>query len=497
MARKNSTSSSDNTSPQDPKPFAFIPTAGMAKAAETARARAEEETRKRAEEEARKKAEAEARKKAVADQKATDVVVGLISAIGMVNYSDECLELITKAKKAYLKLSTSQKNLVSNTEVLIAAEKKYAEIETAVELAKEEEARRKAAEEAKRKTEEAARKKAEEEARKKAETDQKAAVSVIQKINAIGLIQYGKFSKIQIARSSYNALNKEQKKLVNNLDILVTAEKQYNELQLAEEEAQRKKAEEVARRATEEEKARRRREDEARKRAEEEAARKEAEVRKKAAEVARKKAEKEAREKAEQEVRDKEIEAILLAYCKKKGSLLTDNSRDHAEYDMPRNRYDEIYEYVLRKNKEQRNFCISLNGYDYFFYAASNNKSYGISAWRKINTDGLWDINEKKNQIGRINKIFAIGLVVIWSIFLLVNAIYTWVVNSWLSCIIWAIITFAVFFGILSLVMKADEEHPIEVNSLEAGALAHLVWRICWVLGLSVISEIIMIVIFA
>ena len=457
MARKNSTSSRDNTSPQDPKPFAFIPTAGMAKAAETARARAEEETRKRAEEEARKKAEAEARKKAVADQKAADVVVGLISAIGMVNYSDECLELITKAKKAYLKLSTSQKNLVSNTEVLIAAEKKYAEIETAVELAKEEEARRKAAEEAKRKAEEAARKKAEEEARKKAETDQKAADSVIQKINAIGLIQYGKFSKIQIARSSYNALNKEQKKLVNNLDILVIAEKQYNELQLAEEEAARKRAEEVA----------------------------------------RKKAEEEARKKAEQEVRDKEIEAILLAYCKKKGSLLTDNSRDHAEYDMPRNRYDEIYEYVLRKNKEQRNFCISLNGYDYFFYAASNNKSYGISAWRKINTDGLWDLNEKKNKIGRINKIFTIGLVVIWSIFLLVNAIYTWVVNSWLSCIIWAVITFAVFFGILSLVMKADEEHPIKVDSLDAGALAHLVWRICWVLGLSIICEIIMMVIFA
>lgn len=493
MARKNSTSSSDNTSPQDPKPFAFIPTAGMAKAAETARARAEEETRKRAEEVARKKAEEEARKKAVADQKAADVVVGLISAIGMVNYSDECLELITKAKKAYLKLSTSQKNLVSNTEVLIAAEKKYAEIETAVELAKEEEARRKAAEEAKRKAEEAARKKAEEEARKKAETDQKVADSVIQKINAIGLIQYGKFSKIQIARSSYNALNKEQKKLVNNLDILVTAEKQYNELQLAEEEAARKKAEEVARKATEEERARRKREEEARR----VSAEKEAEARKRAEEVARKKAEEEARKKAEQEVRDKEIEAILLAYCKKKGSSLTDYSRDHVEYDMPRKRYDEIYEYVLRKNKEQRNFSISLNGYDYFFYAASNNKSYGISAWRKINTDGLWDINEKKNQIGRINKIFAIGLVVIWSIFLLVNAIYTWVVNSWLSCIIWAIITFAVFFGILSLVMKTDEEHPIEVNSLDAGAHAHIVWRICWVLGLSVISEIIMIVIFA
>jgi len=50
--------------------------------------------------------------------------------------------------------------------------------------------------------------------------------------------------------------------------------------------------------------------------------------------------------------------------------------------------------------------------------------------------------------------------------------------------------------GILSLVDKAEDEHPINLDSPDAGSIAHLVWRICWTLGLSIICEIIMIVIF-
>ena len=191
-------------------------------------------------------------------------------------------------------------------------------------------------------------------------------------------------------------------------------------------------------------------------------------------------------EKAQQDAHDKEIEAILWAFCKKKGSSLANTSRDHAEYDMPRNRYDEIYEYVLRKNKQQRNFSISVDGYDYFFYAAPNNKSFGISAWRKINDDGLWDLNEKKNKIDHIDKVFKIGFVILWAFFLIINAIYTWVANSWLSCIIWVIITIAVFFGIMSLIQNDDEPKSI----------ARLAGKICVALGLSIICEIIMMVLF-
>ena len=98
--------------------------------------------------------------------------------------------------------------------------------------------------------------------------------------------------------------------------------------------------------------------------------------------------------------------------------------------------------------------------------------------------------------IGRIDKIFRIGCAVLWFFFLIVNAIYTWAANSWFSCIIWVIITIAVFFGIMALMQKIDEGHPVDTKSPDAGSFAHLAWRICWVLGLSIICEIIMMVIF-
>lgn len=142
-------------------------------------------------------------------------------------------------------------------------------------------------------------------------------------------------------------------------------------------------------------------------------------------------------------------------------------------------------------------FSISLDGYDYFFYTSKNKTSSGITVYRKINEDGLWNLNEKKNKINGIRKIFAIGLIVLWAIFLIINATYTWIEEDWLSSMIWMAITFAVFGGLLWLVATVEDEHPIKIDSLDAGAIAHLVWRICWVLGLSVISEIIMIMVFA
>ena len=187
------------------------------------------------------------------------------------------------------------------------------------------------------------------------------------------------------------------------------------------------------------------------------------------------------------EEKSKEIESILLKYCQKKGSSLTEYYREHAEYDMPRNRYDEIYDYVLNKNKQlgAYKYCLPLGDYDYYFIA-TDNKSFGISVCRKINEDGLWNQHEKKTKIGHIDKIFNMGFVILWAFFLIVNAIYTWVANSWFSCIIWVIITIAVFLGIMSLMQNDDKPKSI----------AQLAGKICVVLGLSVICEIIMMVIF-
>lgn len=461
MAKKQSNTSENSAAEQGAKPGIFIPipTAEITNAAETARIRAEkeaEEARIRAEkeaEEARKKAEKEAKEKA--DKKAADAVVALISAIGVVEYTDAFLERINAAKQAYAKLTADQKKLVENADVITTSKKEYDKLKIAAEKAAEE-----------------ARKKAEKEAKDKA--DKKAADVVVALIRAIGVVEYTDacLEKINAAKQAYSKLTADQKKFVKNADVLTASEDKYKDFQKAEDTA-RQKAAKAARKKAEEE------------------------VKRKAIEAARKKAEEEARKKAEQEAHDKEIESILLAYCKKKGSSLTNSysSLDHVEYDMPRNRYDDIYEYVMRKNKEQRNsYILSLDGYDYFFSAANN--SYGISVWRKINTDGLWDLNEKKKQIDRTSKIFTIGLVVLWAFFLIVNAIYTWVANSWFSCIIWVIITVVVFYCLMVLVFKASEEFPIETESPNAGSIAHLVWRIIWVLGLSIICEIIMMVIF-
>lgn len=449
MAKKQSNISENSAPSQSAKPGMFIPipTAEITNAAETARIRAEREAKEKA------------------DKKAADAVVALIRAIGVVEYTDACLKKINAAKQAYAKLTADQKKLVENADVITTSEKEYDKLKNAA-----------------KKAEEAARKKAEKETKQKA--DKKAADAVVALIRAIGVVEYTDacLEKINAAKQAYTKLTADQKKLVENADVLTASEDKYNDFQKAEETA-RKKAAEAARKKAEKEA------EAARKKAEEE-------VKRKAIEAARKKAEEETRKKAEQEAHDKEIESILLAYCKKKGSSLTSSSRDHAEYDMPRNRYDDIYEYVMRKNKEQRNFYIlSLDGYDYFFSAGNNN--YGISVWRKINTDGLWDLNEKKKQIDRTSKIFTIGLVVLWAFFLIVNAIYTWVANSWFSCVIWVIITVVVFYCLMVLVDKASEEFPIETESPNAGSIAHLVWRIIWVLGLSIICEIIMMVIFA
>lgn len=192
MATKKTTESGKNTAPQSQKPFAFIPTAGMAKAAEAARIRAEEETRRKAEEEeARKKAEAEARKKAEADKKSANAVIKNIDAIGLVQYGK--FSKIQIARSSYNALNKEQKKLVDNIDVLIAAEKTYKEFE---------------------------------EAQKKAEDQQKADL-VIAQIAAIGVVEYldACYKKINAARWAYAQLSASQKDLVENIEVLTSAGK--------------------------------------------------------------------------------------------------------------------------------------------------------------------------------------------------------------------------------------------------------------------------------
>lgn len=386
MVKKQSNTSENSAASQSAKPGMFIPipTAEITNAAETARIRAEkeaEEARIRAEKEAeaaRKKAEKEAKKKA--DKEAADAVVALIRAIGVVEYTDACLEKINAAKQAYAKLTADQKKLVESADVITTSEKEYDKL-------------KKAAEEARKKAE-AARKKAEREAkevRKKAEYDAKKA----------------KHEEVSVKLKEYC--------LENDRSISTTwGTFRISNIKPADlwEFLQSKKD-------------------------------------------------------GQFKILTKEIE-----YTVKANALdVVDIKKHHFNISSKETKSTSSTETLPQKVKRA----------DYDTYRALLN-------------DGK---QPKTGIIGRIDKIFRIGFVVLWAFFLIVNAIYTWVANSWLSCIIWVIITFAVFFGIMSLMQKIDEEHPIETKSPDAGTIAHLAWRICWVLGLSIICEIIMMVIFA
>lgn len=385
MAKKQSNTSENSAAEQGAKPGMFIPipTAEITNAAETARIRAEkeaEEARIRAEKEveaARKKAEKEAKKKA--DKEAADAVVALIRAIGVVEYTDACLEKINAAKQAYAKLTAAQKKLVENADVITTSEKEYDKL-------------KKAAAEARKKAE-AARKKAEREAkevRKKAEYDAKKA----------------KHEEISVKLKEYC--------VENDRSISTTwGTFRISNIKPADlwEFLQSKKN-------------------------------------------------------GQFKILTKEIE-----YTVKANALdVVDIKKHHFNISSKETKSTSSTETLPQKVKRA----------DYDTYRALLN-------------DGK---QSKTGIIGRIDKIFRIGFVVLWAFFLIVNAIYTWAANSWFSCIIWVIITIAVFFGIMSLMQKIDEGHPVDTKSPDAGSFAHLAWRICWVLGLSIICEIIMMVIF-
>ena len=120
-----------------------------------------------------------------ADKDKADEVMVLISRIGSVNSESE--DAIEAARRAYEKLTDAQKALVSNVDILTAAEKAFADLGA----------------------------------------DKKAADSVTALINKIGTVGRESGEAIEAARKAYDALTPSQKTMVGNLDTLTKAEQAY------------------------------------------------------------------------------------------------------------------------------------------------------------------------------------------------------------------------------------------------------------------------------
>ena len=140
------------------------------------------------------------------DQAAAKTVTDAIAALGMITLESE--DGIKAARTAYDALTAEQKKLVTNYDVLEAAEKTYAQL-------KEQQG--------------------ESESESESETagnqkDQEAAKAVTDSIAALGTITLESEDDIQAARAAYDALTAAQKKLVTNYDVLEAAEKTYAQL---------------------------------------------------------------------------------------------------------------------------------------------------------------------------------------------------------------------------------------------------------------------------
>lgn len=125
------------------------------------------------------------------DKAAAEAVEDKISAIGTVTMDSKAA--IDEARAAYEELSDTQKNLVSNYQLLSQAEAAYAELV-------------------------------------KTAADEAAAKVVDDKINAIGTVTLDSEKKIVEAREAYDALTDVQKALVTNREKLFAAEKKLVEL---------------------------------------------------------------------------------------------------------------------------------------------------------------------------------------------------------------------------------------------------------------------------
>ena len=141
---------------------------------------------------------AEAAYKSLADNAAADGAKTLIAAIGTVEYTPECRERIEAAREAYDLLTADQQALVENYALLTAAEEEYAELEA-----------------------------------------QLAASAVEELIGAIGEVDLtaGCKARIDAARSAYDELTEEQRAQVGNYAVLTAAEAEYSALLSAVQEA--------------------------------------------------------------------------------------------------------------------------------------------------------------------------------------------------------------------------------------------------------------------
>lgn len=126
-------------------------------------------------------------------------VMEKIAAIGKVTLTPECKAKINAAKTLYDMLTSEQKKLVINANVLLKAETDYKTLEEGGAITDDNEA------------------------------DKAAAKAVVDKIAAIGKVVYTAQckSKIDLARNAYNALTNAQKALVTNYNVLTAAENTY------------------------------------------------------------------------------------------------------------------------------------------------------------------------------------------------------------------------------------------------------------------------------
>ena len=152
----------------------------------------------------------EAAEQEAADKAAAAAVDKKIEAIGEVSLESKAA--IDEARSAYNGLTEEQKGYVTKLDTLEAAETVYAEL---VEEAEEQEA-----------------------------TDKAAAAAVDKKIEAIGEVSLESKADIDIARTAYDGLTKEQKGYVTKLDTLEAAEAAYAEL--VEEAAEQEKVDKAA-----------------------------------------------------------------------------------------------------------------------------------------------------------------------------------------------------------------------------------------------------------
>ncbi len=127
-----------------------------------------------------------------ANQAAAKLVMDKIALIGSVTLDSQTA--ISNARTAYDVLTSEQKSLVTNYEVLKNAETAYAELKEAFDNAE------------------------------KAEADKLAASAVIESISLIGEVTLESESAIIRARNAYNALTSDQKRLVSNYTVLSAAE---------------------------------------------------------------------------------------------------------------------------------------------------------------------------------------------------------------------------------------------------------------------------------